>query len=196
MSSCDREKERAKLAAIQGGEELRGSGVVAEGFAEVGKAIDVARSEDEAAAELQGIAAEFVLLMAGGAGVLAALEIVTADEVQDIGRGQVGGGVSLTLSVDQQREIDVRFLAEDAGVIGVAETDGCEGGAFVAKGLLMFAQLRDVLAAEDSAVMAKKGDHGGLVLPQRTETDFAAVCIRKHDVCKPRAESFAHAAHH
>jgi len=188
-------KERSELAAIEGCEERGRRGVVAEGFAEVGEAIDIVRSEDEAAAELQGITAELVLLMAGGAGALAACEIVAAQQVKDIGGRQVGGGVGLAAQVDQQREIDVRFFAEDAGVVGIAETDGCEGSAFVAEGLLMFAQLRDVLAAKDSAIVAKKDDDCWIALPQRTETDFAAVGIGKHNVREPCAESFAHVAH-
>ena len=162
----------------------------------MGEPVDIAWGEDERAAELQGIAAEFVLLMAGGTGAFAAGEIVAAQQVKDIGGSQVGGGVGVAVLVDQQREIDVRFFAEDAGVVGVAETDGCERGAFVSKGLLVFAQLRDVLAAKDSAIVAKKDDDGGIALPQRTETDFAAVGIGKGDVCEPRAESFVHVAHH
>jgi hypothetical protein len=31
--------------------------------------------------------------------------------------------------------------------------------------VLVFAQLRDVLAAKDSAIMPKEDDHGGTVLP-------------------------------
>ena len=71
--------------AIEGGEEGLGGGVVAEGLAEVGEAVDVARAEDEAAAELEGIAAKLVLLVAGGAGALAALEIVAAQEMENVG---------------------------------------------------------------------------------------------------------------
>ena len=70
---------------IEGGEEGLGGGVVAEGLAEVGEAVDVARAEDEAAAELEGIAAKLVLLVAGGAGALAALEIVAAQEMENVG---------------------------------------------------------------------------------------------------------------
>jgi len=33
------------------------------------------------------------------------------------------------------------------------------------------AQLRDVLAAEDSSVMAKEGDHCGAVGPERAKSD-------------------------
>jgi hypothetical protein len=39
------------------------------------------------------------------------------------------------------------------------------------EGLLVFAQLRDVLAAEDSAVVAEEDEDGGIVFPERAETD-------------------------
>ena len=40
--------------------------------------VAIARSKDEAGAKLEGIAAEFVLVMAGGAGAFAAFEIVAS----------------------------------------------------------------------------------------------------------------------
>jgi hypothetical protein len=48
----------------------------------VGEAIDISWGEDEATAELEGILAEFVLLVTGGAGALAALGIVAAKQVK------------------------------------------------------------------------------------------------------------------
>jgi hypothetical protein len=57
---------------VEGGEEGGGRGVVAEGFAEVGETVDIAGAKDEGAAKLEGIAAKFVLVVAGGAGALAA----------------------------------------------------------------------------------------------------------------------------
>jgi hypothetical protein len=38
--------------------------------------------------------------------------------------------------------------------------------------VLVFAQLRDVLAAKDSAIMPKEDNHCGTVLPQRSESDL------------------------
>jgi len=45
----------------------------------------------------------------------------------------------------------------------------------------MFAQLRDVLAAEYSAVVAQEDDDGLLRLPQRAEPNGALVGIREND---------------
>jgi hypothetical protein len=72
----DRSPIYSVLRGWQGGKENGGGGVIAEGLAEVGEAVDVPGAEDEGAAELEGIAAEFVLVMAGGAGAFAAFEIV------------------------------------------------------------------------------------------------------------------------
>jgi len=66
----------------------------------VGEAVDVAGAEDEGAAELERIAAEFVLVVARGAGALAALEIVAAEEVKNVGGFQIGELVGLALLVD------------------------------------------------------------------------------------------------
>jgi len=180
---------------IEGGEEGGGSGVVAEGFAEVGETIDISRSEDEAAAELEGILAEFVLLVAGGAGALAALKIVAAKKMKQIGGTQVGNGVRLALFINEQRKGDAGLLAEKAGVVAVAEADGGEGSAFVPEDLLVFAQLRDMLAAKDSAVVAEKNDDGRPAFPQRTETDVAAVGVRENDFCELLAKSLLHGEH-
>lgn len=62
----------------------------------------------------------------------------------------------------------MRFFAKDAGVVGVAEADGGQGSASVVEGLLVSAQLRDVLTAEDSAIVTKKDDYRRSFLPQRT----------------------------
>jgi len=66
----------------------------------VGEAIDVARREDEAGAQLEGMGAEFMLAMAGGAGAFAALEVVRASEVREIGDAQCGDFVGLAALVD------------------------------------------------------------------------------------------------
>jgi hypothetical protein len=134
----------------------------------VGEAIDISGGQDEAAAELEGILAKFVLLMTGGAGALAALKIVAAKQMKQIGGTQISDSVRLAFFIHEQGKCDAGFFAEKAGVVAVAEADGGEGGAFVQEGLLVFAQLRDVLAAKDSAVVAKKHDDGGLAFPQGT----------------------------
>ena len=160
----------------------------------MGEAIDIPRAEDEAAAKLKWIQPKFVLTMAGGAGATAALEIIAAKNVKHIGVTQVGDGVRLAMFVDEQREVDSRFFPENARIVAVAKADGREGRAFVEEGLLVFAQLRDVLTAKNSSIVAKKNDHSRFVLPQRAQANFLAKGVGENNACKLLAESFPHDA--
>jgi hypothetical protein len=58
----------------------------------------------------------------------------------------------------------------------------------------VFAQLRDVLAAKDSAVMSQKNQNGSLPGPQRAKTNLLPIAIRKDDLCEPAAERIFHAS--
>ena len=53
-------------------------GDLAEGFAQVGEAVDVGRRENKTPAELKGVLAKFVLTMPRRLRAIAALEIVAA----------------------------------------------------------------------------------------------------------------------
>ena len=46
------------------------------------EAIDISRGKDEAAAKLEGVGTQFMLMMAGSAGAIAGLEIIWAGEVK------------------------------------------------------------------------------------------------------------------
>jgi hypothetical protein len=161
----------------------------------VGEAVDVAGAEDEGAAELEGIAAEFVLVVAGGFGAIAAFEIVTAEKVEKVGFAEVGEFVGLGVLVDEEGEIDAGFLLEEAGVVLIAQTYGGEGGSLFAEGLLVFAQLRDVLAAKDSAVVAEEYEDRGVVFPERAEADGVAEGVGERDAGEPVAEGVRHGRH-
>ena len=130
--------------------------------------------------------------MAGGAGALAAFEIVAAEEVENVGGFEICDFVGLALLVDEQGEVDAGFLLEDAGVVGVAEADGGKGGVFFMEGWLVLAQLRDVLAAKDSAVVAKKDEDGGIGFPERAEANAFAEGVGERDFCELLAEGFGH----
>ena len=73
--------------------------------------------------------------------------------MQQISGTQVGDGVSLALFVDQQGKRYSRFFAENFRIVSVAKSDGGERRALIEKGLLVFAQLRDVLPAKNSAIV-------------------------------------------
>jgi hypothetical protein len=162
----------------------------------MGETVGVAGAEDEGATQLEGIAAEFVLLVAGCAGAFAAFEIIAAEEMEDVGGFKIGDFVGLAALVDEEWEVDAGFLLKDAGVVCVAEADGGEGGMFFAKGLLVFAQLRNVLAAEDSAVVAKEDEDSGIRFPERAEADRFAEGVGERDAGEPLAEGLVHGGHH
>jgi hypothetical protein len=127
-------------------------------------------------------------VVAGGTGAFAALKIVTAEEVEKVSFAEVGEFVGLAVLVDEEGEVDAGFLLEEAGVGLIAQAYGGEGGAFFAEGLLVFAQLRDVLAAEDSAVVAEEDEDGGVVFPERAEADMVADGVGESDVGEPVTE--------
>ena len=64
----------------------------------------------------------------------------------------------------------------------VAESDRCQRGAGLLDLVLMLAQLRDSLTAEDSPVVSQEDNEGGVPLPQRAETNFTAASFRQHNV--------------
>ena len=158
----------------------------------MGEAVDVAGAEYKGAAELEGVAAEFVLVVSGSFGAVPALEIIAAEEVEEVGFAEVSEFVGLAVGVDEEREVDASFLLEEAGVAGVTEADGGEGCVFGAEGRLVFAQLRDVLAAEDSAVVAKENEHGRMRFPERAEPDLVAEGVGKSDAREALAEGIGH----
>jgi hypothetical protein len=158
----------------------------------VGEAVDVAGAEDEGAAKLERITAKFVLAMAGGFGALAALEIVPPEEVEDVGGLEIGDFIGLATIVDEQGKVDAGFLVEDAGVVRVSEADGGEGGVRFAEGLLAFAQLRDMLATKDSAVVAEEDHDSGIVFPEPAEANGFAEGVGENDAGELLTQGFGH----
>ena len=94
---------------------------------------------------------------------------------------QPNRAICAPLGIDQKWERDSSLLAKDLGVVGIAQADGGQPGVFCAESLFVVAQLRDVLAAEDSSVVAKEGDHRRLVGPERAEGDGLSVRVRQDD---------------
>lgn len=180
-------------ARSQGSKNGLGCGIIAESLANVGKTIDVAGSKNKAAAQLKRVHAEFVLMMAGGAHTLSALGVITAEDVQQVGGAQIGNPVGLAQFVDQKWKRDAGLFAKNARVIAVSEADDRQGCAFVSNGLFVVAQLRDMLATENSAIVTEENNDGGFALPERAETHIAVIRIGEHDAGELLAESFFHA---
>jgi hypothetical protein len=59
----------------------------------------------------------------------------------------------------------------------------------------MFAQLRDVFAAENSAVVAKKYNHRRALCPKRAKARGMAIDVGQRDSRQFAAERLCHAAH-
>ena len=91
------------------------------------------------------------------------------------------------MAVDQERELDPSLLAKHARVVGVTQADGGQRSSFVSEGLLVFAQLRDMFATENSSVMAEKDEHCGAAGPERPKPDFISTRIGKHNFREPAA---------
>jgi hypothetical protein len=128
--------------------------------------IAISRREDEAGAELEWILAQPMLAMPGSLGPGSCFGVVAAEDVEQISRLQLGSLVGLSTGVDQQGEVDAGFLTKHTGIVDVAQTDGGQGGSGLLELLLVGAQLRDMLAAENSAVVAKEDNHSGTLFPK------------------------------
>jgi hypothetical protein len=80
------------------------------------------------------------------------------------------------------------------GVGRVTEADGRQGGAGRSKLRFVLAQLRDVLAAEDSAIVPEEDDDRRLLRPQEAEPDLPAFRVREADRGQSLRQVQRHAA--
>jgi hypothetical protein len=133
-----------------------------------------------------------VLAVTGGPGTLPRPRVVGAKNVKDTGGPQARGAIRKPLLVDQKRKSDTGFVAKKTGIIPIAEADSGEHGSLLAERWFMFAQLRDVLAAEDSSVVAEENNNGRLPFPKRAKPEIATVHIRQDDVCQCLAQRACH----
>ena len=118
----------------------------------------------------------------------ARLQIVFAQQVEQGSVAQPNSFIGFAFVINEKRKLDAGPLAEEPGIAGIAQSDDGEMSAFLLKLGFKFAQLRDVLSAEDSTVMAKEDHHGRSGLPQGSETRRFAVGIRERDSGQLAAE--------
>jgi len=133
-----------------------------------------------------------MLAVAGQAGTLPGCLIVSPQQMQKVGLAQAGGAVSQPLLVYEKREGDAGLLAKEPRVSVIAQAHRSQAGSPIFKRLLVFTQLRDMLAAEESAVVPQENEYRRLPLPKRSEADFPAVDVRQGY----RRECFAERAGH
>ena len=161
----------------QRGDKRSGAGVVPERFADVRKTVDVTGSEYETTAQLERILAQFVLVMSGVAGAFAGFFIVAAQKMEKVCGFQFHSVVGLTKFVNEKGKRDAGFLAKFSRIHRVTEADGGQGRSLLTNGGFVFAQLRDVLAAKDSAVVTQEDHDGRLSVPEGAEPDIASIGI-------------------
>jgi hypothetical protein len=141
------------------------------------EAIHIARTKDEAPAKLktmfklEWIFDQVVLAVPGRLGAFALTQVVGAEQVKEIRFAETGGFVHFGIVVDEERECDPDLVTELAGVSKSAESDRGDVHALLPELPFRIAQLRDMLAAEDSTPVAQKNDGGGTLRPQRAESE-------------------------
>jgi hypothetical protein len=107
-----------------------------------------------------------MLMMACCARTFSRCGIFASQEMQKVSGLQFRSAIGLPGFINQQREGDARFFTEQPSVIAVAQSHSDKRRTLVPERLLVFAQLRDVLAAKDSSVVAEKNQHGRSPIPQ------------------------------
>ena len=120
-----------------------------------------------------------MLLVSCGLCPFARLQIVFAQKVEQGSVAQPNSLVSFALVVDKQRKLDTGFLAEKLRIACIAQANHGKMSAFLLELSFKFAQLRDVLSAENSTVMTKEDHHGRSALPQGAEPRWLAIGIRE-----------------
>lgn len=101
---------------------------------------------------------------------------------------QANGFIGFALVIDQKRELDSGFLAEELGIARIPQSNHGQMRAFLLELGFKFAQLRDVLSAEDSTVVPKKDHHGRSRFPQGAEPRRLAIGVRERYSCELAAE--------
>lgn len=131
----------------------------------MGKAIHVSGAENKAAAQLEWVSAKLVLGMTCGFGTGAGLGIVASEQMKQVRALEFHCRIGFALFVNKEGEGNARFFAESACIDAISKSHGSQVGATIAEDVLARAQLRDVLAAEDSTVMAQENHNGGPTEP-------------------------------
>jgi hypothetical protein len=152
-------------------------GVVGKGFVHVREEVDVAGREDEASTELERMLTELTTPEARSGGTSPAASVVPAQQMEDIRPSQADRVVGLSLSVDQQREINTHLAPELRRVASVAQAHCGDPRAPGFDLLSGVANPRDVLSTEDSAVVAQEDHDRRSLRPERAQAHDLAVRV-------------------
>lgn len=149
--------------------------------------IAIVWGEHEASSQLKGILAELVhvLAMAVPPGPPAGGHVIRTKDMEQVANPQSGNAISNAFFIDEQRKRDAGLLPEEVAIVPVTQPDGGNAGSFMVKFRLVLAQLRDVLAAEDSAIVPQKDHNRRHFGPDRSQPDLIAFRIGQTDACQP-----------
>jgi hypothetical protein len=118
------------------------------------EAIHVTGTKHEAAAELKWIFLDPMLPMPSSLGARTGLGVIAPEQMKKVRALQLCGAIGFAMLINEQWKINSGLLTELARKVGIAQTNGSQRGAPASDFFCVFAQLRDMLAAEDSTVMA------------------------------------------
>jgi hypothetical protein len=160
----------------------------------VREAVHISRPKDKTPAKLKRILPQFVLLMTSVMGAFAGFPVIAAQEMEQIAGLQLHGMVRPAQFINQKRKRNASLLAKLSRINGITEADRRKNRALLANRWFVLAQLRDVLAAKDSAVVPQEHQNGWLLVPQGSQPDVPSVAVRQRDQLKSAAESIFHAS--
>jgi len=152
--------------------------------------IAIVWGEHEATSQLKGIPAEpgHVLAMTVPPGLPAGGHVIRTKDMEQVANPQSGNAISDAFFIDEQRKRDASLLPEEAAVVLVTQPDGGNAGSFMVKFRFVLAQLRDVLAAEDSAIVPQKDHNRRRFGPDRSQPDLITFRIGQTDARQPCAQ--------
>jgi hypothetical protein len=121
--------------------------------------------KDEARSKLERILSEAVLSESCGFGASPRGCVVATQQMEQVCRLQFCNLVRNPVCIHHERKRDARLLSKQPRIIHIPQADGSEVGTCLFELVFVFAQLRDMLTAENSAVVAEKDHHGWAGLP-------------------------------
>ena len=151
--------------------------------ADLGEEDPVTGGEDEGTTLLPRVALDAALEVAAGERAGGVLEH-TETEGGTLVAAQAGGGVGGEVGVGEQLEGKLALLLEAGGLCRAAIAHDGEVGASGLDLRVDVAQLHDLLAAEQSAVVADEDQYRGSLVPQATEAHGSTVDVEHVDVSK------------
>jgi hypothetical protein len=150
--------------------------------------IAIVRGEHEASSQLKRILAELVLAMSILLGSSAGGHVIRAKDLEEVAHPQSGDAIRNAFFINEQRKGDASLLPEESAIVLVTQPDGGDAGSLLTKFRLVLAQLRDMLAAEDSTIVPQKNHNSRRFGPDRSQPDLIALRIGQTDARQPRTQ--------